>query len=154
MRGVLAEYLVAQALGAAAGARVEWDACDVRTPDGILVEVKSAAFVQSWHQKRLSSLSFSIHPSHAWDSASNVTLAEQRRTAHVYVFCVLAHRDKQTVDPLILNQWDFYVLPTSVLNKKCPRQKTISLSSLLRLNPAAVKYQELSDAVRQAAANT
>lgn len=34
LRGVLAEYLVARALGAHLGARTEWDACDVCAPDG------------------------------------------------------------------------------------------------------------------------
>ncbi len=50
MRGRLAEYLVACALGVADGVRVEWDAYDLRTPSGIKVEVKSAAYVQSWRQ--------------------------------------------------------------------------------------------------------
>ncbi len=44
-RGCLAEFLVAQALGIVDGLRVEWDACDLRIPDGLTVEVKSAAYV-------------------------------------------------------------------------------------------------------------
>lgn len=52
MRGVLAEYLVATALDAAAGTRTEWDTVDIRTPDKWRVEVKSAAYLQSWAQPR------------------------------------------------------------------------------------------------------
>lgn len=48
MRGLLAEYLVATALGAAAGTRTEWDTVDIRTSDGWRVEVKSTAYLQSW----------------------------------------------------------------------------------------------------------
>ena len=45
-RGVLAEYLVAQALGVTHGVREEWVACDITMPDGTLIEVKSAAYLQ------------------------------------------------------------------------------------------------------------
>jgi hypothetical protein len=44
LRGVLAEYIVASALGCDAGTRTEWDAHDLVTKDGIKVEVKSAAY--------------------------------------------------------------------------------------------------------------
>jgi hypothetical protein len=68
MRGVLAEYLVATALGAAAGTRAEWDTVDIRTPEGWRVEVKSAAYLQSWAQSQLSEISFSIAPASGWDA--------------------------------------------------------------------------------------
>lgn len=41
VRGYFAEFLVARAVGAS-GPRIEWDAYDVLTPDGIRVEVKSS----------------------------------------------------------------------------------------------------------------
>lgn len=53
VRGYLAEFLVAKAVGAS-GVRVEWDAFDVLTPEGIRVEVKSAGYLQAWSQRRLS----------------------------------------------------------------------------------------------------
>jgi hypothetical protein len=42
-RGILAEYLVARAVGAAKGVREEWAAYDLLCPDGTTIEVKSAA---------------------------------------------------------------------------------------------------------------
>lgn len=51
-RGLIAEYLVARALDADQGCRTEWDAWDVVTPDGIKVEVKSSAYIQSWGIKQ------------------------------------------------------------------------------------------------------
>src|SRR5690606_38685474 len=57
VRGYLAEFLVARAVGAT-GTRVEWDAYDVLTPEGIRVEVKSAGFLQAWAQRRLSRIAF------------------------------------------------------------------------------------------------
>ena len=43
VRGYLAEFLVARAVGSEA-MRVEWDPWDVTTPDGTKIEVKSSGF--------------------------------------------------------------------------------------------------------------
>ena len=48
LRGALAEYIVACDLGIADGTRPGWNAYDLITPEGIKVEVKSAAYLQSW----------------------------------------------------------------------------------------------------------
>lgn len=40
MRGVLAEFIVASSLGIADSCRVEWDAYDIITKEGIKIEVK------------------------------------------------------------------------------------------------------------------
>ena len=49
-RGVLAEYIVARALKIPTGEEIRdgWAPFDLETPDGIKIEVKSAAYVQSW----------------------------------------------------------------------------------------------------------
>src|SRR5689334_3204264 len=103
-RGVLAEYIVAQALGLTNRLRVEWDAYDLRTPSGTLIEVKAAAYLQSWYHKKLSTISFSIRPARSWDASTNVFDPDPRRHADIYVFCLLKHQDKATVDPLNLAQ--------------------------------------------------
>jgi hypothetical protein len=52
-RGILAEYIVARALGLAKnGVRDEWAAYDLCTPEGIKIEVKSAAYLQNQHPNR------------------------------------------------------------------------------------------------------
>ena len=61
-RGLLAEFIVAKALGSRQEVRAEWDSYDVLSQDGIKVEVKSAAYIQSWHQRALSRISFGIQP--------------------------------------------------------------------------------------------
>ncbi|MEW1776452.1 hypothetical protein [Streptomyces sp. NPDC086777] len=148
MRGVLAEYLVATALGAAIGTRTEWDTVDIRTPEKWRVEVKSAAYLQSWAQPRPSKIEFSIAPASGWDAQTGVTSAEVMRRSDVYVFCLLHHQDKQTLDPLDLDQWTFYVLPTRVLDERCPTQRSIRLSSLIeRLSPLKTDFAGLPKAV-------
>lgn len=43
--------------------------------------------------------------------------------------------NKATLDPMDLAQWEFYVLPSKVLDKRLTTQKTISLVGLLKLAP-------------------
>lgn len=139
LRGILAEYIVSLAIECPYEIREEWDAFDLVTPENIKVEVKSASYLQSWEQKKYSEISFGIQPTIVWE-ADNTRSEESKRQADVYVFCLLAHKDQETIDPLNLSQWQFYVLPTSVLNEKCDKQKKITLSSLLKLEPKECKF--------------
>ncbi len=147
MRGVLAEFLVAADLGVNHTPRIEWDSCDLRTPHGLKVEVKSAAYLQSWTQAKLSHISFDIEPKQGWDAATNTSSTERKRQADVYVFALLSHQDKATLDPLDLAQWQFFVLPSLILDEKLPQQKTMRLSTLLRLKPVQVKFGSIRTAI-------
>jgi hypothetical protein len=146
-RGVLAEFIVATALGIPTdGVRVNWSAWDLTTPGGIRIEVKSAAYLQSWAQKQLSAISFSTPKTLAWDEDTGEWAGEAGRHAQVYVFALLAHTDPTTVNPLDLDQWAFYVLPTAVLDARS--QQSITLKTLQGLT-AAVGFGELRGAVEQ-----
>ncbi len=147
---MLAEYLVAQALGMAGGVREEWAAHDLTTLDGLRTEVRSAAYLQSWHQERLSAISFSVRKSRAWDRQSNHLSRELRRQAEVYVFALLAHRDMATVDPMDVSQWEFFTVPTAHLDGRTRSQHSITLASLIALAGAAVPYAQLRAAVEEA----
>lgn len=151
MRGILAEYIVTSSVGMNSGIRTEWDAFDIETPEGIKVEVKSGAYIQSWEQKKHSTIQFSIRPTQGWDSESNERNIEVRRQADVYVFCLLKHKDQSSINPLNLDQWVFYVLPTDTLNQYVGAQKTITLNSLESLNPSKVNYGELHASIKAAA---
>ena len=146
LRGVLAEFIVASTIDVLESPREEWDAYDLITKSGLKIEIKSSAYLQSWNQAELSKIIFGIQPTVLWDE-NNKRSKEAKRQADIYVFCVLAHKEKSTVNPLDLSQWDFYVLDTSVLNNKVSKQKTITLSSLLRLSPSQIKYDELANEI-------
>ncbi len=148
-RGVLAEFIVANALGISSGVREAWNAYDLETPSGIKIEVKSAAYLQSWQQRNYSYICFNIRPTKSWNSRTNEFATEIKRQADVYVFCVLKHKDKSTLEPLNLDQWEFYVLPASALNKLSMTQKSIGLSGLLKLSPSLVQYDELASCVEK-----
>lgn len=151
MRGILAEYIVTSAVVTNDGIRTEWDAYDIETPEGIKVEVKSCAYIQSWKQKKYSRIQFGIRPTQGWDSKLNEHTKEIARQADVYVFCLLNHKNQDTLNPLNLDQWVFFVLSTKVLNESVASQKTITLSSLEKLNPAKVEYGDLLVSITQAA---
>jgi hypothetical protein len=57
-RGILAELLVAYAVGAVGRLRRFWDNYDLLTPSGVRVAVKASSYLQSWPQRRLSRLRF------------------------------------------------------------------------------------------------
>jgi len=68
----------------------------------------------------------------------------------VYVFALLAHKEKKTIDPLDLKQWEFFVLPTEVLNQRQRSQHSITLKSLETLSGGSVNYFGLKGAVTAA----
>lgn len=149
-RGILAEYLVRCAVHAPSPCRIEWDAVDVISPEGIRIEVKSSAYLQTWKQEKLSRIQFDIAPKNAWDSVENSYASQRIRSADVYVFCLFNSKDPDTANPMDLAQWEFYVLAMSVLNELVPKQKSISLTSLQKLGAKKVSFEVLYTAIRLA----
>ncbi len=151
-RGRLAEFIVARALGLGfTDVRTEWDRFDLVTHTNLRVEVKSAAYVQSWFQKKLSDICFVVSARRGWDATTNEMEATPRRHADAYIFALLAHQDKTSVDPLDLEQWKFYVLPTATLDSRKRSQNSITLKLLSTLCPNPITFAHLRDAVEQAA---
>lgn len=143
MRGVLAEFIVATAANVDIQAcREEWARYDLVTREGIKVEVKSAAYLQSWYQRAFSTITFSIKAAMGWDSETNTQTKTKSRHADLYVFCLLHHQDKATVDPLNMDHWCFYVLSTNEVNAYERSQHSITLKSLERLT-RKVRYEEV-----------
>lgn len=148
VRPMLAEFLVAQALGAAAKPRIEWDAYDVETPEGVRVEVKSSAYLQAWTQTRPSSIRFGGLNSRTWAPVDGYAAAASYN-ADVYVFALLTARDHASYDPLDLGQWSFWVLPRRTV--EATGQRSLALSRVEKLADGPVTYSELAEAVRIAA---
>jgi hypothetical protein len=147
-RGRLAEFLVAKAIGAIEGVRNEWATYDLTTPSEIKVEVKSAAYLQSWLQDDYSTIQFNIEPTKELDLIKGGYRGNAKRHAHVYVFAVLAHKDKPTVDPLNVSQWEFYVVPTTALDERTRSQHSITLKSLAELSGGSVGYSQLAEKIK------
>lgn len=151
-RGVLAEYVVAKALGLdVARPREGWATWDLTwniSPDTrIAIEVKSCAYIQSWSQQDYSVIQFVVPRRRGFDSENNSLESTASRHADVYVFALLAHKDKASVDPTNLDQWRFYVLPTYKLDERTRSQHSITLRSLERLAGSPLMFDQLQAAV-------
>lgn len=147
-RGVLAEFLVYSSLNRTTPPpdtqmRENWLPFDVTSPSGRRIEVKSAAYIQAWTPENIfAQIRFDIGKKLAWDNATATYAASAKRNCDLYVFCLFTAKTKD-VSLLDLDYWDFYVLPTSVLDEKVPNQKGIALSSLLKLEPVKTDYAGL-----------
>jgi hypothetical protein len=142
-RGILAEFIVATATGIdVTKAREEWAAYDLEI-QGIKLEIKSAAYLQTWFQRTLSRITFSTRPAYHWDDETNKFSEKKSRHADVYVFCLLHHCTKNDVDPLNMDQWEFYVVATSQLDSR----GSISLKTLQKIT-GPVGYNGLRDEIK------
>ena len=98
-RSILAEFLVASGLDLLDTPRVEWDAVDLRYGDRC-IEVKSAAYVQSWQQDRPSTIRFDIARKRGWDALTKPSADKAVRSADCYVFCLYPEQDVSKADVL------------------------------------------------------
>ena len=147
-RGALAEFIVARAIGSEAAVRNDWAAYDLETPNGIKVEVKSSAYLQSWNQDTVSAPSFSIRKAKEWSPETNEFGEERLRHSDVYVFCLLAYKgDKRMLNPLDLSQWVFYVVKTSEIDRIFGDRSSISINRVKDLRQA-YSVDRLLDAVQ------
>lgn len=152
-RSVMAEFIVASSIGAAHldtdTSRAAWKQYSLLSPGGYKLEVKSAAYVQSWDTEHPDQVSFQIAPSRMPDSSGKPKLdTPLQRKSDVYVFCVYKAMKKDE-SPLDLDLWEFYVLPTSVLDDMKPVQKTITLPSLMNLEPVWCDYYGIEEAIQK-----
>lgn len=141
-RGVLAEYLVAQALrlDISTSIRQGWDAYDL-SYGATKIEVKSTAYVQVWNEEKKSTPQFNI----------------SSRKCDVYVFCLLAEENKREADPLNLSQWQFCVVGIDTIKEKLDKgkekpQETIRKAPIeKKLGGNWIDYRELEGAIEQCA---
>ena len=150
-RGRFAEFIVGTAIDLKVeNLRHEWGAYDLITKDGIKIEVKSSAYIQSWKQAKFSVINFSIKAArHVEKSSITMQRGEAKRHADIYVFCLLKHKDQKTIDPLKLEQWEFYVLPTCQLDSYKRSKSSITLPSLQKLTDS-ITYQKLKNEIYSA----
>jgi len=114
--------------------------CDFERPDGMRLEVKQSAARQSWSTEKPSKAIFDVaartgrNEAHGW-------VEEYGRAAHIYVF---AHHPTfdDTADHRDPMQWQFYVVPTTVL----PDVKQIALGTIKTM-AEAVPISTLAETV-------
>ena len=147
IRGILAEFMVAKALGAPVVVRQSWDEADVVLPSGVKVEVKSSGYIQAWPQHRDSAIIFSGLRSRLWTPDGGLKPKPEYH-ADVYVFAIHTASSRDEYDPLNLDQWQFRVAPRAQLAARDVR--SLSYAQLKKMVPAPIAYAGLADAVEEA----
>lgn len=156
-RGAFAEYLVARAVGDRSTHRTNWEKYDITSSEGIHIEVKTSAYLQSWGQDKLSIIKFGIGKTYGYNYEINSYESEKKRQADVYVFCVLTETDQEQLNPLDTAQWDFYVLAAKVFDENPYYSDKESITLLPLINLGAVKcsfehlHQEVINAMNKTA---
>jgi hypothetical protein len=149
-RGYLAEFLVARALSSPDPTRVEWAAHDVRTADGTRIEVKSSGYLQSWGQRQRSPPRWGLTGAKlAWNVGSGSYEDDPAGRVDVWVFAMQACADPSAYDPLDINQWRWWAMPNTTV-ERCG-QKTAGISTIERLAGQPVHWDQLERAVAVAA---
>jgi hypothetical protein len=153
-RGIFAEFIVATAMeiDLTNEASDEWSEYDLETWEWgkIKIEVKSSSYLQTWDQRNYSNIIFSIKKK----GKTSITKDKNTfiRPSDVYVFCLLNHKDKKTVDPLNMDQWSFYVVSTNSINSVFKDKNSISLKSLERITES-IGYSKLKEKIIKEAKN-
>ena len=150
----LAEFFVAKALGIEKAENVNyWTAYDMAYQNK-RIEVKATRYVHPWNTHISKVRTFSIEPTNNsyWRNSKDGVNSGKKlsRQSEVYVFCLNSNMDIQNSDPLKVDDWVFYVIPTFEINNYCkdnPEQKKISLNVVRRLAKSGVAFDELKNAV-------
>ena len=149
MQEYIAEFIVGKALGIDEPMnRDGWTLWDIDY-QGKRIEVKQTSYYHSWQEKiangKISQQrTFSITP--AFTRYKDSTTSYERQN-DIYVFCLNIGTNEEESYPLDMANWEFYVVPTSVINENCtPAQKSISLGKVRKLAPLT-KYEELKNVI-------
>jgi hypothetical protein len=145
-RNELARFIVARALDNGSPVKEKFPSWELESSSGKRLSVRSDAFYENGKIKKNSQLKFSIL-GHMGDKNTPGFTGFQRRWSDVFIFSVLITKDPEMVDPLDLDQWNFYVVPTRVLDEKDRNSSHITLGALLGIDHTVCKFHELKKAI-------
>ena len=125
--------------------RLDFNKYDVQTPDGITIEVKAAAYLQSWRQARLSTIRWGGLRAGTWDETTRAWSSTADARADVYVLALQTETDPALLDPTDLAQWLFCVLPNRVVREL---GISVGLATVQRLT-MAVEWADLITSIKE-----
>lgn len=144
-RGVLAEFVVARALGDLSERRERGANYDVLTPSGIRVVVKSRGRLQSWSQTQPSRVTFGRILGRAGDPDGHEWHKKPEIQTDVFVFAIQTCTEPGRYDPFDLSQWEFRVVSAARISPLATR--SLSLATLDEIAPDRLYVAELREAV-------
>lgn len=163
-RGDLAEFIVNTALGMdMTEPKRGWGECDIVYPRGgkpVRIEVKCSTLLQAWERPSPPKPVFSIAKTlncDIEDTGDGYRYigrdgSPPKRRSDIYVFCLFAEEDRSRANPMVLDQWRFYVVPTAAIDEQLGDQRKISLQGLSRIGAIECSYDEIRPTVDRIAA--
>lgn len=144
MQEVIAEYIVAKALEKEqADNDAYWTLWDIDYR-GKRIEVKETSYYHSFNKPGKISRQrvFGItkaNSNYEYEGEEN----RYERQNDIYVFCLNLGETAETSNPLNLDNWEFYIVPTNTINNNCGNNKTISLGRIKGMGFQAVKFNQI-----------
>lgn len=148
LQEAIAEFIVAKALGKKTADNIDsWTLYDIGYR-GKRVEVKETSYYHPWIKdgKVSKHRAFGITKANS-SYADKESENRYERQNDVYVFCLNTGNTEEESYPLNLNNWEFYIVPTKVINEKCSEQKTISLPRIKSLGFFAKSFEEIKPTI-------
>ena len=148
MQEIIAEYLVAKALKKEkADNDAYWTLWDIDYREK-RIEVKETSYYHSYNKpgKISKQRGFGINKA---NSSYEYETEENRyeRQNDIYVFCLNLGESAETSNPLNLDNWEFYIVPTDTINKNCGDNKTISLGRIRSMGFKAMGFDQIKKCV-------
>jgi hypothetical protein len=140
-RGVLAEFLVAQALEIPGDVKAAWEPYDLITNSGTRIEVKASGYLQAWSTLKHSAIKFGSLKGRVYDAETGDYSHEPSLNADIYVFCKHNATEHKNYNVLSLDQWEFFVIPLKYVAKL--GTNSITEKRLLKDGLGSVLYSEL-----------
>lgn len=154
-RGDLAEFIVNTALGTDLTIpKCGWGECDIVYPfrgESIRIEIKCSTLLQAWERdtppKPMFSIAKTLNCDIGEDDSGYHFIGRDgsppERRSEIYIFCLFANAERETADPMALDQWRFYIVPTATINEQLGDQRKISIQGLERIGASAHCYDAI-----------
>ena len=134
MQEVIAEFLVEKALDMEKAWNTDsWTLFDILYRNK-RIEIKETSYYHPWNEGGETSKQrvFGITKANSNYENQNEENKYERQN-DIYVFCLNTGTTKETANPMEIHNWEFYIVPTSVINEVCGDNKTISLGRVRKI---------------------
>jgi len=147
LQEVIAEFIVEKALNIEKPHNTDsWTLFDILYRN-CRIEIKETSYYHPWNENGKISNQRCFGITKANGSYENNDIENKfERQNDIYVFCLNTGMTKETSNPMNLNNWEFYIVPTYVINEKCGNNKTISLNKVRQLTKA-ITYDKLKESI-------
>ncbi len=146
LQDTIAEYIVAKALGLTQAHNVgQWTLFDILYRN-MRIEIKETSYYHAWQsddERKSQQRTFSITKAYTEYKDEK---SEYKRQNDIYVFCLNTGETRKDSNPLVLEHWEFYIVPTHVIDKECGERKSISLKKVRKLS-TAVGYSNIKKTI-------